>query len=232
MILTSVCFNSNNWANLSVSNLTLFNDVQSESSPPGTVGIIFGAASRQCKRIVLTPLLIGCAFVDGGGGGPPMPPLFIGGGGGGGPIPLGKNGGGGGPPIGGGGGGGGGGPPIGGGGGGGGGPPMPFIIGGGGGNPARAPPIAIIFASSRSSNSSKFRSCTTNLRESILPTIDSHWRSLSDRGFDSNASGNWADKPIPGIESGGGFVVACCKPIKFIIDKLIEIFQTYYLLLV
>jgi len=160
--------------------LTLFNEVQRESLAPGPVGIIFGAASRQCKRTVLTPLLIGCAFDDGGGGA-----LFIGaggGGGGGGPTPLGKNGGGGGPPIG---GGGGGGPPgiIGGGGGGGppgiiggggGGPPGPFIIGGGGGNPARAPPIAIIFASSRSSNSSKFKSCTINLRESTLPTIDSH----------------------------------------------------------
>jgi hypothetical protein len=34
--------------------------------------------------------------------------------------------------------------------------------------------MAIILASSRSSNSSKFRSCTTNLRESTLPTIYSH----------------------------------------------------------
>ena len=213
LIFTSVCFTSKSWASFSVSSFTLFNDVHSESSAPAA-GIMLGAASRQCKRIVFTPLSTAWAFVGGSGGPPAIAPLLIdigGGGGGGGPIPRGKNGGGGGPPIGGGGGGGGGGPPgiiIGGGGGG----PPPFIIGGGGGIIDRPPPNAMILASSRSSSSSKLRSCTTNFRVRTLSTIHSHWRSLSDLGFDSKDSGIWPDKPIPGIDRGGGLAVACCRP--------------------
>ena len=203
LIFTSVCFSSKSWASFSVSKVTLLNDDQRESPAPGPVGIMFGAASRQCKRMVFTDLFMACALEEGGGGMPPIEPLPMdigGGGGGGSPIPRGRNGGGGGPPMGGG-GGGGGGPPgiIGGGGGGGppgimgggggGGPPKPFIMGGGG-SIARPAPMDMMFESSRSSNSSKFRSCTTSLRLSTLPTINSHCRSLSERGLDSIASGN------------------------------------------
>jgi hypothetical protein len=193
-----------------VSNWTLFSDDQSESLAPSASGIVFGAASRQCKRTVFMDLLIDDVLDEDDS----PPKLLLSVVGSEGPMPRGRNGGGGKPPTGSGGGGGGGPPGIigGGGGGGGGGGPLPMPIGGAGGGPVRSAPIAIMVVSSSSFNSSKLRSCTRNLRAKTLPTIYSHWRSLSDKGFDNNVSGNGVGRVKVVDEICGDLLVAACKP--------------------